>query len=370
VTVTSLAAPPAEASDSAPSPALARRRAVRRAAAIGLVALLVVALVVAAGTGAVPLSPSKIVSIALDAVGLPPLVAFSDREALVFRQIRAPRVVLGALVGGALGASGVAMQGLLKNPLADAGLLGVSSGGALAAALGIVLGGSLTGGAVQAVSIPIAAFVGGLAAAVAVLRIGREGGRPSVTKVLLAGIGINALCGAALGWLHYAADESELRSLTFWTLGGLGGARWDVVGVAAAPLLACAIGVPLFARSLNVLALGDRDARHLGLRVEVVTRVLVALVALGVGAAVATSGIIGFVGLVVPHVLRLAIGPDHRGLAGPSVLLGAATLVLADTASRVAIAPEEMPVGVITAAIGAPVFLALLLRAPRPRVAS
>jgi len=353
--------------ETGPSLALERRRHTRAWVTGGLAFALVATLVVAAGVGAMSIAPSRVVAIVLHALGLSSAQPFAPQEATVLLQIRAPRVVLAALVGGALGTSGVAMQGLLRNPLADAALIGVSSGGALAAALCIVVGGSwmtsgLVGGLLGGSALSVAAFGGGLLSAIAVMRLGKADGKPSISKVLLAGIGINALAGAALGWLMYVADEGELRTLTFWTLGGFGGARWSVVLAGAAPLLVCAIGVPLFSRALNVMSLGERDARHLGVRVEAVTRALVILVALGVGASVAASGVIGFVGLVVPHLLRMALGPDHRGLGAPSALLGAIMLVGADTVARTVAAPTEMPVGVVTAAVGAPVFLFLLVR--------
>jgi iron complex transport system permease protein len=375
--VSSFGGPPAPASasataaapsegETAPSVALERRRRARAWATGVLAVVLTVTLIVAAGVGAMHIAPGRVVAIVLHALGLSSAQPFAPQEATVLLQIRAPRVVLAALVGSTLGTSGVAMQGLLRNPLADAALLGVSSGGALAAALCIVMGGAwLASGPLGGVALSVFAFAGGLVSAIAVLRLGRADGKPSISKVLLAGIGINALVGAALGWLTYVADEAELRTLTFWTLGGFGGARWSVVFAGAVPLLACAIGVPLFSRALNVLSLGERDARHLGLRVDLVTRALVALVALGVGAAVAASGVIGFVGLVVPHLLRMALGPDHRGLAAPSALLGAIMLVGADTLARTVAAPSEMPVGVVTAAAGAPVFLFLLIRDKR-----
>jgi iron complex transport system permease protein len=348
--------------DDAPSLLLDRRRRLRRLVVAALAVALALTMILAGGVGAVAISPAQVLAIVLEPLEISGIAEFSAQQAVVLRDVRAPRVVLGAMIGATLGTSGVAMQGLLRNPLADAGLLGVSSGGALVAAICIVLGGSLAASGLPAYALPAGAFIGGLLAVTAVLAIGRSRGRSRIGKVLLAGIGVNAVAGAGLGWLHYVADDAALRTITFWTLGGLGGARWDMIATCALPLAACAVGVPFFARALNVLALGERDARHLGQRVEVVTRALVVLVALGVGAAVAASGIIGFVGLVVPHLLRMALGPDHRGLAFSSALLGATMLVLADLVARVVDAPEEMPVGIVTAAIGAPVFLALLVR--------
>lgn len=345
--------------------ALARRRRVV-IAALGLV--LVVVAVLAASIGAAPIAPTEVLAIALAPLGLSTDVGFTAVQEQVFWNIRAPRVVLAVLVGGALGASGVAMQGLLRNPLADAGLLGVSSGGALAAAVVIVLLGDrvgAAGGALGLAVLPLAAFGGGLAATLAVLHIGRRPGRSSATGMLLAGIGINALVASALGWLLAMADEAQLQTFTFWTMGSLGGARWEIVAASAPALVASTLGIVRAGRVLDVLALGERDARHLGLRVERTTMILAALVALGVGAGVAAAGPIGFVGLVVPHLLRMALGPGHRALAPASVIAGAALLVASDTVARTAAAPRELPLGVVTAAIGAPVFLALLLREPR-----
>lgn len=247
------------------------------------------------------------------------------------------------------------MQGLFRNPLADPGLIGVSSGAALAATAGIVLGAAVLGPAFALWSrwlIPLAAFVGALVATLLVTTIGRRGGRTVVATMLLAGVAIAAIAGAGIGFLVFLADDEQLRDLTFWGMGSLGGATWARLSVVLPPMLLC-VGLLLRCRrDLNTLVLGETAAGHLGVTVEVLKRRLIVLVALSVGCAVAVSGAIGFVGLVVPHLLRLACGPDHRLLLPASALGGAILLLCSDLAARTLAAPAELPIGVITAGCG------------------
>jgi iron complex transport system permease protein len=327
----------------------------------GLAGLLAVVALAALGTGAVAIGPGQVLAILADAVGVALPWPFEARQALVLTGIRLPRVLLGMLVGAGLAVSGAAMQGLFRNPLADPGLIGVSSGAALGAVTVIVLGASLST-ALGAVLLPGAAFLGGAVATVVVYRLATSGGRTSVATMLLAGIALNALAGAGTGVLTFVADDAQLRDLTFWTLGSLGGATWSALAVLAPCILACVLAAPLLARPLNVMLLGEQEAAHLGIDAQRVKRVVVAGAALCVGAAVAVSGIIGFVGLVVPHLLRLAVGPDHRTLLPGSALLGAALLVAADLLARTVVAPAELPLGIVTALVGGPFFLWLLLR--------
>ncbi|MBF2930535.1 iron ABC transporter permease, partial [Pseudomonas aeruginosa] len=260
--------------------------------------------------------------------------------------------------------SGVAMQGLFRNPLADPGLVGVSSGAALGAALAIVFGASL--GGLPAFLAPyllsLCAFGGGLGVTWLVYRLGRRDGQTSVATMLLAGIALTALSGAVIGLFTYLADDATLRTLTFWNLGSLNGASyprlWPLLLVAL--LVAC--WLPRRADALNALLLGESEARHLGFDVERLKAELVLCTALGVGAAVAAAGMIGFIGLVVPHLIRLVAGPDHRTLLPASMMAGAILLLLADLLARLALAPAELPIGIVTALIGAPFFLYLLLR--------
>ncbi|MEM1125018.1 MAG: iron ABC transporter permease [Bacteroidota bacterium] len=325
-------------------------------------------MLLAVGLGAVAISPGQVVSILAAQLGLDLPWAFKAQQELVLLGIRLPRVLLGVIVGAGLAISGALMQGLFRNPLADPGLIGVSSGAALGAALMIVLGAALPGfiaSALGAFGIAVAAFVGGLLVTVIVYRISTRGRHTSVATMLLAGIALNALCGAGTGSLVLLTDDNQLRDLTFWTLGSLGGATWETLLVVGPFVLVAMAAAPRLARALNAMLLGEAEAHHLGINTQLVKRVVIALAALAVGAATAVSGLIGFVGLVVPHLVRLAIGPDHRTLLPASALLGATLLVAADLLSRVVIQPAEVPIGIITALGGAPFFLALLLQGRR-----
>ena len=342
----------------------ARRRYERRVLG-GLVLLLAGAVVLGLGVGAVAISPGQVGAILADQVGLSLPWAYESRQALVLTAIRLPRVLLGMGVGGGLAVSGAVMQGLFRNPLADPSLIGVSSGAALAAVVTIVLGPVLLGGWADALGpflLPAAAFAGGVGATILVYRLGTRNGQTSVAIMLLAGIAINALAGAGTGLMTFIADDDQLRDLTFWTLGSLGGTTWTQLAVVGPCLLGGMAAAPLLARPLNALLLGEGEAFHLGIRTERVKKQVVALAALVVGAAVAVSGVIGFIGLVVPHLLRLAVGPDHRVLIPGSALLGGALLLGADVLARTLVAPAELPIGIVTALVGAPFFLWLLLR--------
>ena len=346
-----------------------RRRRERRVL-VGLVVLLTGTVGMGLAVGAVPISPGQVLAILSDQVGLSRIGfslpwSYDPQQALVLTGIRLPRVLLGMGVGGGLAVSGAVMQGLFRNPLADPSLIGVSSGAALAAVVTIVLGAALFGGwadALGAFLLPAAAFAGGAGATVVVYRLGTRNGQTSVATMLLAGIAINALAGAGTGLMTFIADDDQLRDLTFWTLGSLGGATWTQLAVVGPCLLGGIIAAPFLARPLNALLLGEGEAYHLGIDTERVKKQVVTLAALVVGAAVAVSGIIGFIGLVVPHLLRLAVGPDHRVLIPGSALLGGALLIGADVLARIIVAPAELPIGIVTALVGAPFFLWLLLR--------
>ncbi|MBX3608500.1 MAG: iron ABC transporter permease [Hydrogenophaga sp.] len=282
---------------------------------------------------------------------------------LVFFNIRLPRLVLGVAAGAGLGLAGALMQGLFRNPLADPGLIGVSSGAALAAGATIVLGATWFPDLPRALgSWPLVAmaFAGGLGVSALIYALSISEGGTRVGLMLLAGIAVNALAGAGLGLLNFLATDEQLRNLQFWLLGSLGGARWSAVllvsGLTVAALL---IGLRQ-ARALNALALGEAQAVMLGVPVERLKRLCVGVTALAVGAITATTGIIGFIGLVAPHIVRLLAGPDHRWVLPGSALLGAALVLLADAFARTVLAPAELPLGVITALVGVPFFLALL----------
>ncbi|MDB5628187.1 MAG: iron transporter [Tardiphaga sp.] len=287
------------------------------------------------------------------------------RDQLVLWSIRIPRIATAAIVGALLAMSGAIMQGLFRNPLADPALVGVSSGGALAAASAIVftdsaLGQSLHG--LQPYLLPLAAFGGSLGTTVLLYRIASRGGRTSIALFLLAGIAIAAIANAGIGLLVFAADDRQLRDITFWLLGSMSGASWPKAATLAPVLLAALAACLFVARGLDVLVLGEAEAFHSGVDVERLKRVAIVLVSAMTGVAVSVCGVVGFIGIVIPHLLRLLIGPGHRLLLPASACLGAVLLIGADTLARSIVAPAEMPIGILTAAIGAPFFLMLLLR--------
>lgn len=285
----------------------------------------------------------------------------SDPALAVITIIRLPRLLTAAIVGAALALSGAAMQGLFRNPLADPGLIGVSSGAALGAVLVIVLGAWLPLSA-GAMALPMGASLGGLLATAVVYRLGKGGGQTDVATLLLAGIAVNAIAGAGTGLLTYFANDAQLRTLTFWLMGSLGGVGWPQFIMAAPFMLVCGAGICMLGRPLNAFLMGEDVAHHLGYPVEKIKAVTVLMCAVAVGAAVSVTGVIGFVGLVVPHVLRLIIGADHRLLLPASALLGAAGLVGADSVARTVISPAELPIGILTTLLGGPFFLSLLLK--------
>lgn len=331
--------------------------------ALGLLLMFVLWLSLALGPVSLPLGDT--LRAALRLLGVPLAADASVQQAeLILAQIRVPRTLLGLAVGMVLALCGVAMQGLFRNPLADPGLVGVSSGAALGAAVAIV-GGAAFGGLPEAFApylLSAFAFIGGLLVTALVYRLGRRDAQTNVAIMLLAGIALTALAGAAIGLFTYLADDATLRTLTFWNLGSLNGASYARLWPLLLATLAVALWLPRRARALNALLLGESEARHLGFEVERLKRELVFCTALGVGAAVAAAGLIGFIGLVVPHLMRLLVGPDHRLLLPASALAGASLLLLADLVARLALAPAELPIGIVTALIGAPFFLYLLVR--------
>ncbi len=330
--------------------------------ALGLLLALALWLSLALGPVSLPLGDTLRAALRLAGV---PLAADGLQQAeLIVGQIRMPRTLLGLAVGAVLALCGVAMQGLFRNPLADPGLIGVSSGAALGAAVAIV-GGAAMGGMPEVFApylLSLCAFLGGLVVTALVYRLGRRNGQTSVTTMLLAGIALNALAFACIGLFTYLADDATLRTLTFWNLGSLNGASYARLWPLLLVTLAVALWLPRRAQALNALLLGESEARHLGVAVERLKRELVFCTALGVGAAVAAAGMIGFIGLVVPHLVRLLVGPDHRVLLPASALAGASLLLLADLFARLILSPAELPIGIVTALIGAPFFLYLLLR--------
>lgn len=288
----------------------------------------------------------------------------------IVTEIRAPRVALGAAVGAGLALSGTALQGVLRNPLADPGLIGVTAGGALGAVAAIVLGGVIVGQippSLRPWMMPAAAFLGATAATALVFSIARRGGATDAATLILAGVAVNAIAGAAVGLMIYVSNDQQLRDLTFWTMGGLGGADWRAAGLAVLCIAAAGLGLFRLARALDLLQLGERAAWHAGIEVEGVKRAAGLFSALAVGAGTAVAGPIGFIGLVAPHIARLCVGPAHRLVTPAAALAGAALLLGADLAVRMIVPPAEPPVGLATSLIGGPFFLWLLLTRLRGR---
>lgn len=334
----------------------------------GAALLAMIGMAIGVLVGPLQITLSEFSAVALSWVGIGDAESVSRVKTGVIENIRAPRSVLGALVGASLGIAGAAMQGFFRNPLADPGLIGVSTGGALAAVAVIVLGGTLLSPILVflgAFALPIIAFLGSLITVAIIYRVSVFDGRVIVATMLLAGVAANAVAASGIGYFTFLADDAQLRDLTFWTLGSLGGAIWDRVLPAALLMLISIAGLLTLARPLNCLLLGEADAETLGIDVEATKRKAAFLTALGVGAATAVCGVINFVGLVVPHVLRLITGPDHRFVLPGSALLGAALVLFSDLVARVSVAPAELPLGVVTAAIGAPFFFWLLIRDKR-----
>jgi iron complex transport system permease protein len=325
---------------------------------VALAAALVAACLAAAALGAFPVPPGEVLASVGRRLGLVGGTAADVTAESVLWEIRFPRVALAVVVGAALGCAGAAMQGVFANPLAEPGIVGVSSGAVLGAVVAIVAGVTALG----AWTLPAAAFAGGLVTVLGVYVAARADGRTEVVTLVLTGIAVNAVVGALIGLATYLSDEAELRSITFWTLGSLAQATWAKVALVA-PLAVVGVGATVaLARRLDLLALGDAPARHLGVDVERLRLVLLAVVAVLTAAAVAVSGTILFVGLVVPHLVRTAVGPAHRRLVPGAALAGALVLVVADLVARTVAAPAELPLGVLTALVGGPFFFWQLRR--------
>ncbi|MEJ0042655.1 MAG: iron ABC transporter permease [Rhizomicrobium sp.] len=328
----------------------------------GLGLALALACLAAGAIGALDIPLSHVVAALAGRAGFDIGVPRAPFEDAALFGIRLPRVALGLGVGMTLGVSGAALQALFRNPLADPGLIGVSGGAACGAVGWIVLGSAAPLWAQAAFALPLAAFAAGLAATIGVYLIGRSRSGTDIATLLLAGLAMNALTTALVGYLTYLGSDAQLRALTFWLLGGLGGATWNQIWPVLVLMAGALAGFAVMMRGYDVLALGESAAGHLGLRVEFVRRLTIVLVALGVGAGVALTGIIGFVGLAAPHLVRLMGGAAHRFVLPASALMGALLVVLADLLARIAVMPAELPVGVVTSALGAPFFIWLLRR--------
>jgi iron complex transport system permease protein len=318
--------------------------------------------VLSAITGQLPITPTEVAGSLLRAIGIDTAWAPTDPvvESTLW-VVRFPRIVMGLAVGAALAVAGAVMQAVFGNPLAEPGVVGVSSGAALGASAAIALGASVLGGP----GVALFAFIGGLLATLLVYAVARAGGRTEVVTLLLTGIAVNAIAQAGIAFVLFVADTASREQIVFWQLGSLGGSRWDQVALVA---IVAAVGIALalvLARRYDLLALGERNARHLGVDVERLRLVSIVLVALLTGAAVAFTGIIAFVGLVVPHLIRMIIGPAHRGLILASAVGGGALLVVADLLTRTLVAGAELPIGMLTSLVGGPFFFWLLYRQRR-----
>ena len=326
---------------------------------IALSLALAFALLASAGTGQLAIAPQEVLGSLLHKVGIEwlPLPSHPAGDQTLWA-IRFPRVAMAALVGAGLAISGLLMQAIFGNPLAEPGVIGISSGAAVGAGLSIVFGLTLFGQWTTAVL----AFAAGLVATLRVYFMSRADGRTEVVTLVLTGIAINAIAGAAIALLTFLGDTQSREQIVFWQLGSLAGSRWSQVAIVA-PILAIGMIIAyLVARKLDLLALGERNARHLGVNVEALRIGIIVLVALLVGASVAFAGIIAFVGLVIPHLMRMILGPAHLPLVTASALGGALLLTLADLGARTLVPMADLPIGMLTSLVGGPFFFWLLRR--------
>jgi iron complex transport system permease protein len=321
-----------------------------------LLILLPASLLLALGSGTVKLGLGE----SLSGLWLTLSNGESSQAAIIIGQIRLPRALLAAIVGAVLASSGAATQGLFRNPLADPSLIGVTAGATLGASLAIVSAGDTLSGFLGFSAVSLGAFLGGLVTVALVYRLAQSGTGTSVATMLLAGIAVTALAGSIGSLLEFHASNEMLRRISLWRMGGLDGANYQRLLVATIVGGLVLAALPRYAPALNALLLGESEARHLGIDVNRVKWGLIIWVAVGVGAAVALAGSIAFVGLVVPHIVRMLIGPDHRPLIPACALAGASLMLFADTVSRTVMAPTELPVGIVTALIGVPFFISLL----------
>ncbi|MBK0331852.1 iron ABC transporter permease [Brachybacterium sp. MASK1Z-5] len=329
-------------------------------------AVLVVAIVVSIGTGPIQLSPSTVLGVIWHEI-LGQGAARPALETTVVMDLRMPRVLFGALSGAALAVSGAALQSLFRNPLADPGIIGVSGGASTGAVAAIVLLPPLTGAAVAWV-VPAAAFAGGILATTLIYALARPGMDSGTARLLLVGIAIGSAFAAITGFLTFAADDDDLQTVVFWQMGSLGDLDWMKLAIGTPVILVGVVIMILLSRRLDLLTLGDRQAHHLGLDVSTTRKIVIGTTALLTGTSVAFAGTIGFIGLVVPHIVRLICGPAHRGVLPMSAVIGALLIVVADTLSRTVAPPAEVPIGLFTAIMGAPFFLMLVLRSRTVRL--
>ncbi|MFT4153665.1 FecCD family ABC transporter permease [Parafilimonas sp.] len=341
---------------------------IKRYLLVFLIVLLLASIMLAAGNGAMHIHAQQVIAILLKKMGIRLNVECSEGMENILWQLRLPRVCLGILVGAALGISGAAMQGLFRNPLADPGLIGISAGASLFAVLTIVVLVTVPAISAHTSFLPqyyllnVLTFMGACITSLLVFRMSRIKGKTLIATLLLAGIAVNALCGACTGLITYNASNEQLRNITFWSLGSLGGASWQTVLALLPFVLPPLCLMPFLGKALNAYSLGEAEAGYIGIHVKALKWKIILLSTMAVGASVAVAGIIGFVGLITPHILRTVSGSDHRRLLLNSALLGASLLTLADVVSRTIIAPAELPIGIMTALLGTPLFIMLLLK--------
>ena len=339
---------------------MTKQRASRRTLLFALGAATLLALAASIRYGAIDFSVPAIVDALASLLPGRPEPTLDQR---IFLELRLPRAVLCLLVGASLGVGGTLMQALFRNPIVEPGLVGTSSGAALGSALFFVAGGVFHLGA-SLWSLPVAACAGGVASTylVFLLARSREDGRASVVMLLLTGLAVNALCMSGIGFLSYLARDPQARSITFWSLGTLAGASWRAVEVVAVSTVGGTLVALRYAKQLNALMIGEEEATYLGVNVNRLKWIILSVNVLVVATATAFTGVIGFVGLIVPHILRMTGGADNRFLIAGSVLAGATLLSLADLFARLSLRPAELPIGIVTSAVGVPVFLLLLRR--------
>jgi len=354
---------PAPAAPAGPAPIRAWDRSLRLTAFFAVLGVgLVLALVASAGSGQLPIPADEVAGSVLHRLGIEWLSLPSHpRGDDTLWSVRFPRVVMAALVGASLAVAGALMQGVFGNPLAEPSIVGVSSGAAVAAATVIVFGLTFAGDW----TVAVAAFSGGLLTTILVYALARSGGRTEVVTLVLTGIAVNAVAGALLALLMFLGDTQAREQIVFWQLGSLNGSRWPYV-VVVAPFAAVGVALALASsRSLDLLALGERPARHLGVHVERLRIGLIVVVAALTAAAVSFCGIVAFVGLVVPHLVRMVTGPGHRLVIPACLLAGSLVLVVADLAARTLVAYSDLPLGMLTSLVGGPFFFWLLWRTRR-----
>lgn len=342
---------------------LSTRSSYRKMALAIIGSVLLVAIMLSLVTGAYPITASEVLGIFAHKLGMP-VSHLAAEKMNVLWTIRLPRVLLAIVVGGSLAVAGVCLQGLFRNPLVEPAIIGVSSGSALFAVIIIVFSSSI-GWQLQSFigvfALPLSAFVGGLLNTILVYKLASKAGKTDIAILILAGVAMNALSGALIGLAIYFGDDNAIRNFTFWSLGSLGGASWTKLYIVGTLIIISSLIMLSFPRALNAFALGESEAFHMGIDVQKVKMTLLVFSALAVGAGVSVTGAIGFVGLVVPHLVRMVLGADHHTLLPASFLVGAILMLGSDILARVLTAPAELSVGIITALIGAPFFLYILL---------